>query len=81
MGGDEVSEQPILIRRRPTPMGGIGRFVVVPKVLENPLDDGSLLDARDHLKLTATMLAGLNINREYPLQTLRPSERPVPRRG
>ena len=54
------SEQPIALGRRPTlataslqlpRMGRIDRLLVAAEVLQNPLDHGRLLDARDHPQL------------------------------
>ena len=49
--------------------------------VDAPLDDGRILDARDHLELPAAAPADLDVYREYPLEALRPGQRPLPVRG
>jgi hypothetical protein len=41
----------------------IGRVAFAAEVLQNPLDDGCILDARDHPKLPAAAAAGLDVDK------------------
>jgi hypothetical protein len=77
-GTAKGSEQPIALRRRPARVGPIDERSVAAEVLENPLDRGGLLDARDHPQLPATAPADLDVYGEYPLEALRPGERALP---
>jgi len=55
----------------------IERLAHSAEVIENPLDDGGLLDARHHPKLAAAAPAGFDVDHEDALEPLRPSHRPV----
>ena len=44
----------------------------VAEMVQNPLDDGGLLNAGDHPQLPAALAAGLNVDGEYPLEALCP---------
>jgi hypothetical protein len=71
------SAQPIALGRRAARMRPILRLAVAPEVLENPLDDGRILDARDHPQLPATAAAGLDVDGKDTLEALRPGQRPL----
>ena len=64
------SDQEIALGRRPARICRIGRLGIASEVLQYPLDDGRLLDARDHLELAAGAPADLDVYREYPLEAL-----------
>ena len=48
------------------------------EVLENPLNDRRRLDAGDDAQSTAALPAGLDIDREHPLEALRPRHPRMP---
>jgi hypothetical protein len=48
---------------------------------KNPLDHSRLLDARDDLEPPTAAPADLDVDSEYPLQALRPRQRPLPAGG
>jgi hypothetical protein len=56
------SDQQIALGRRPARMGWIGRLTGAAKVRQYPLDDGRILDARDHLELPAAAPADLDVD-------------------
>jgi hypothetical protein len=64
------SDQQIALGRCPTRMGRIGRRYIASEVLQYPLDDGWILDARNHPQLPAAASADLDVDREHPLQAL-----------
>jgi len=41
----------------------IGRVTFATEVLQYPLDDGCIFDARDYLQLPAAALAGLDVDK------------------
>jgi hypothetical protein len=45
---------------------------ITAEVLENPFNDRWRLDAGDDAQPAAALAAGLDINREHPLEALRP---------
>jgi len=75
--GDRESERLIAFRRRPTRVRRIDRLASAAEVLENPFDDCWLLDTGDHAQPAAAAPADLDVDREYPLQPLRPRQRPL----
>ena len=44
----------------------------VAEMVQNPLDDSGLLNAGDDAQAATALLAGLDVNREYPLEALCP---------
>jgi len=72
------SDQAIALRRRPARMRRIDGLRSVTEMVQNPLDDGGLLNAGDHPQCPAALSAGLNIDGEHPLEPLRPAHRPLP---
>jgi hypothetical protein len=62
MGMTKRSDQQIALGRRTTRIGWIKRVCIASEVLENPFDDGRILNARDHLKLPAAAPADLNVD-------------------
>ena len=50
-------------------------------MLKDLFDHRRIFDARNHLDRATTVGAGLDIDLEHPLQTLRPGHRDVARRG
>ena len=57
------TDQQFALRRCPARMVRIGRLGMASEVLQNPLDDGRILDARDHLELPAAAPADLDVDR------------------
>ncbi len=53
-------------------LGVLPRALAVLEMRQDALDHGGVFDAGDDLHLSATGLAGLDIDLEYALQTLRP---------
>jgi len=50
-----------------------GRGLSAPReMIEDLFDHRRIFDARDHLDRTTTMLAGQDVDLNYPLRTLRP---------
>ena len=66
------SDQAIALRRRSARMRRIDGLRRMAEMLQNPLDDGGFLDAGDDAQAAAALLAGLDINGEYPLEALCP---------
>jgi hypothetical protein len=63
-GMTKRSDQQVALRRRPAQIGWICRLTGATKVLQYPLDDGQILDARDHLELPAAAPADLDVDRK-----------------
>jgi hypothetical protein len=59
-------------------MSGIDRLAVAAEVLENPLDHGRFLDARDHPQLPAAPPADRDVDRKDTFEALRPARGPLP---
>ena len=60
------SDQQVALGRRTAWMGRIGRLgrlAVAAEVPRYPLDDGRILDARDHLQLPAAASADLDVDK------------------
>ena len=57
------SDQQVALRRCPSWMCRIGRVTFATEVLQYPLDDGCIFDARDYLQLPAAALAGLDVDK------------------
>jgi hypothetical protein len=72
------SEQKIGRGRLPARMGRVGRLAVAVEVLENPFDDGWILDAGNDLELPATATAHLDVDRKDTLEALRPAQETLP---
>lgn len=51
---------------------------VAAEVVENPLDDLRILDARDHPQLPAAAFASLDVDGKDAPQALRPGQRALP---
>jgi hypothetical protein len=66
------SDQAIALRRRSARMRRIDRLRGVAEMVQNPLDDSGLLNAGDDAQAATALLAGLDVNREYPLEALCP---------
>ena len=65
----------MLRRRAGEGSEGWGRGLNAPREMRQDLFDHHwIFDARDHLDRTPTMLAGQDVDLEYPLQTLRPRQ-------
>jgi hypothetical protein len=62
------SEQEIRLGRPPARIGRIGRLAVAAEMLENPFDDGWILDAGNDLELPATTTAHLDVDRKDTLE-------------
>ena len=72
------SDEAIARRRRSARMRRIDGLRNVAEMVQNPLDDGGLLDAGDHPQLPAALPAGLDIDGEHPPEALCPRHRPLP---
>ena len=57
------SDQAIGLRRRAARMCRIDGLGSVAEMVQDPLDDGGLLNAGDHPQLPAALLAGLNVDK------------------
>ena len=57
------SDQAVALRRRAAWMYQIDGLRRLAEMVQNPLDDGGLLDAGDHPQLPAAVLAGLNVDK------------------
>ena len=64
------SDQQISPGRRPARIARIGRLTGATKLRQYPLDDGRILDARDHLELPAAAPADLDVDGKHPLEAL-----------
>ncbi len=60
-------ERPFARRRTPARMTQIECFARRPQMLENPINDRLLLDARNDLELAATAPTSLNLDRGHAL--------------
>ena len=59
----ERSDQQVALGRCSSWMGRIGRLAVAAEVPQYPLDDGCILDARDHPQLPAAASADLDVDK------------------
>ena len=71
------SDQEIALGRCPTRVCRIGRLRITAEMFQNPIDDGWVLDAGDHLELPAAAPADLDVDRKDTFEALRPGQRPL----
>ena len=72
MNRTERSDRAIALRWRSARMCRIDGLHSMAEMFQNPLDDCGLLDAGDDAQAATALLAGLDVNREYPLEALCP---------